>query len=84
MEYTSKFKCSEIDSMLTEFKNSVKPSVSSLQSSINEINKELTSKQQAIDDLDAIRSGASKGATAIQEVKTINGEPIVGSGDIKI
>lgn len=70
--------------MLTEFKNSVKPSVSSLQSSVKEINEELESKQETIDDLDAIRSGAEKGATAIQEVKTINGESIVGSGNIVI
>ena len=41
-------------------------------------------KQDKIDDLDAIRSGASKGAPAIQEVKTINGQSIVGSGDITI
>ena len=84
MEYISKFKCSEIDSMLTEFKNSVKPSVSSLQSSVKEINEELTSKQDTIVDLADIRSGAEKGATAIQEVKTINGESIVGRGDIVI
>lgn len=41
-------------------------------------------KQDKIADLDAIRSGANKGATAIQEVKTINGQSIVGSGDITI
>lgn len=39
-----------------------------------------------IDDLDEIRAGATKGATALQEenLKTINGESIVGSGDITI
>ena len=41
-------------------------------------------KQDKISDLDSIRSGASKGATAIQEVKTINGQSIVGSGNITI
>lgn len=44
-------------------------------------------KQDVISDLEAIRDGASKGATALQEhqsLKTINGESIVGSGDITI
>lgn len=44
-------------------------------------------KQNRIDDLDTIRSGASKGATALQEhqpLKTINGQSIVGSGNITI
>lgn len=46
--------------------------------------EELATKQDAISDLDAIRSGAAKGATAIQSVKTINGNSIVGEGDITI
>lgn len=44
-------------------------------------------KQDVISDLEAIRDGASKGATALQEhqsLKTINGESIVGSGNITI
>lgn len=44
-------------------------------------------KQDVISDLVAIRDGAAKGATAIQEhqqLKTINGESIVGSGNITI
>ncbi len=41
-------------------------------------------KQDVISDLSTIRSGASKGSTAIQQVKTINGENIVGSGNITI
>jgi hypothetical protein len=41
-------------------------------------------KQDTITDLADIRSGAAKGATAIQEVKTINGQSIVGSGNIEI
>lgn len=41
-------------------------------------------KQDKIDDLATIRSGASKGATALQshqEIKTINGASIIGSGN---
>lgn len=44
-------------------------------------------KQDVISDLESIRDGAAKGATAIQEhqqLKTINGESIVGSGNITI
>ena len=51
-------------------------------------------KQDTISDLDTIRSGAEKGATALQSVpdeyvteadfKTINGQPIIGSGDLEI
>lgn len=51
------------------------------------IDEKLGKKQDAISDLEEIRSGASKGATALQEhqpLKTINGEPIVGEGNIEI
>lgn len=44
-------------------------------------------KQDAITDLEEIRQGAAKGATALQEhqpLKTINGESIVGEGNITI
>ena len=44
-------------------------------------------KQDIISDLDTIRENAEKGATALQEhqpLKTINGESIVGEGDITI
>lgn len=51
-------------------------------------------KQDTISDLDTIRSGAAAGATALQSVpneyvteadfKTINGQPIIGSGDLEI
>lgn len=44
----------------------------------------IAAKQDKINDLDTIRSGAEKGATAIQQVKTINGEEIVGEGNIEI
>jgi hypothetical protein len=45
---------------------------------------DLNTKQDIINDLDTIRSGAAKGETAIQQVKTINGEEIVGEGNIEI
>lgn len=41
-------------------------------------------KQDTIEDLEDIREGAKKGATAIQKVKTINNQPIEGEGDITI
>jgi hypothetical protein len=41
-------------------------------------------KQDVISDLTRIRDGAEKGATAVQSVKTINGESIVGEGNITI
>lgn len=46
--------------------------------------QDISGKQDEIKDLETIRSGAAKGATAIQEVKTINGQSIVGSGNITI
>ena len=87
MAYISKYKCSEIDSILTEAKStnsSLESFKKTTNQAISEINSELDGKQSSIADLDSIRSGAEKGATAIQEVKTINGESIVGSGDIKV
>lgn len=48
---------------------------------IDDLNSE---KQDVINDLETIRSGATLGATAIQNVKTINGESILGEGDIEI
>lgn len=48
------------------------------------LSEEVGKKQNTITDLETIRSGAAKGATAIQEVKTINGQSIVGSGNIEI
>lgn len=59
----------------------------SLSSIIASIEQQIADKQDKISDLDSIREGAAKGATAIQEhqqLKTINGESIVGSGDITI
>lgn len=46
--------------------------------------QDISGKQDEIKDLETIRSGAAKGATAIQAVKTINGQSIVGSGNITI
>lgn len=51
---------------------------------VEEFLDQIENKQNEIEDLETIRSGAAKGATAIQEVKTINGQSIVGSGDITI
>lgn len=45
---------------------------------------EVNAKQDKITDLETIRSGATKGATAIQKVKTINGESLVGDGDVAV
>lgn len=42
------------------------------------------SKQDVIEDLDAIRGGAALGATALQNVKTINGNSIEGDGDVSV
>ena len=53
-------------------------------SELTELSAEVGKKQDTITDLATIRSGAAKGATAIQEVKTINGQSIVGSGNIEI
>ena len=46
--------------------------------------EQLAAKQDTITDLATIRSGAAAGATAIQNVKTINGESIIGEGNIVI
>lgn len=59
----------------------------SLSSIIATIEQHIATKQDKINDLNSIREGAAKGATAIQEhqqLKTINGESIVGSGNITI
>lgn len=45
---------------------------------------QVNAKQDTISDLATIRSNAAKGATAIQQVKTINGEAIVGEGNIDV
>jgi hypothetical protein len=59
----------------------------SLSSIIASIEQQIAGKQDKIDDLSSIREGAAKGTTALQEhqqLKTINGESIVGSGNITI
>ena len=55
---------------------------------------ELSTKQDVINDLQTIRSGAAKGATALQsvpdtyalksEIKTVNGISLIGSGNIEV
>lgn len=56
----------------------------SLDGIIAGIEQQIAAKQNEIADLETIRSGAALGATAIQSVKTINGESIVGDGNIEI
>lgn len=56
-------------------------------SEIERILDSVGDKQDAITDLEEIRQGAAKGATALQEhqpLKTINGESVVGEGNIAI
>ena len=48
------------------------------------IKEEINKKQNTISDLETIRRGAALGATAIQKIKTINGESIEGEGNITI
>lgn len=72
MGYKSRYSGGEIDSYLAKAKTALQE------------HQDISGKQDKINDLDKIRSGAEKGATAIQEVKTINGESIEGSGDIII
>lgn len=50
------------------------------------IQAQLNSKQAVISDLDEIRTGATAGASALQsgDLKTINGESLVGEGNIEI
>lgn len=58
-----------------------------LEGIIASIQQQIAGKQDTISDLDTIRSGAALGATALQEhqqLKTINGQSIIGSGDITI
>lgn len=49
-----------------------------------EVDAALSDKQDIISDLSTIRSGAAAGATALQNVKTINGESIVGTGNVDV
>lgn len=55
-----------------------------VKASIKSVEDKVKTKQDIVQDLETIRQGASKGATAIQEVKTINGESILGKGNIEI
>ena len=48
------------------------------------VDQQNSTKQDTISDLEAIRHGASLGTTAIQEVKTINGQSLLGEGNIEI
>lgn len=68
---------------ITAFLNGIEDS-ESLDNIIASIESQIAAKQDTITDLETIRSGAAKGATAIQKVKTINGQSIEGEGDITI
>lgn len=55
-----------------------------LDSILASIEQQIARKQDVISDLDTIRANAAKGATAIQKVKTINGQSIEGEGNITV
>ena len=75
----------DIGNVVTSVKiNGLSKSPSSGVVDLGTVITDISGKQDKITDLETIRSGAAKGATAIQEVKTINGESIVGSGNIEI
>lgn len=61
MSYNSKYKGSEVEALLDKVKTLVVPDTSGLATK-----EELSGKQDTISDLATIRSGASKGATALQ------------------
>lgn len=75
---------------LYEDKEKTKPiyprTVASAVSSSNglDVQSELNLKQDIINDLATIRSGAALGATAIQEIKTINNTSLEGIGNIQV
>ena len=74
----------DIGNVVTSVKiNGLSKSPSSGVVDLGTVITDISGKQDKITDLETIRSGAAKGATAIQEVKTINGESIVGSGNIE-
>jgi hypothetical protein len=68
---------------ITAFLNGVEDT-ESLDGIMAGIEQQITNKQDTIADLDTIRSGAALGATALQNVKTINGNTIEGDGDVSV
>lgn len=48
------------------------------------VDEKIANKQDTISDLATIRSNATLGSTAIQKVKTINGESITGDGNVEL
>lgn len=69
---------------VTESLGGIYENLAGLTKTAEDLAKDLKYKQDTIEDLEDIRNGAQKGATAIQKVKTINGESIEGEGDIVI
>ena len=64
MSYNSKYKGAQVEALLDKVNDTDLSSYASRQ----ELNEGLNDKQDAIEDLDAIRDGASKGTTALQSV----------------
>ena len=83
MGYTLKFTGAELDSRLEKVAG-LETALSEATTSVGALSAAVAGKQDAIADLAEIRRGAEKGATAIQKVKTINGQSIEGEGDITI
>ena len=84
MAYKSRYSGGEIDTAISKAQTALQKhqDISHLATKI-----EVEDKQDNIADLDKIREGAYKGATALQEhqpLKTINGESIIGEGNIVI
>ena len=69
---------------VTESLGGIYENLAGLTKTAEDLAKDLKDKQDTIADLEDIRNGAQKGATAIQKVKTINGQSIEGEGNIEI
>ena len=76
----------QIRSGATAGATAIQPEALAPYAKTQDVNTKLNAKQDVISDLATIRSGAAAGATAIQpnNLKTINGQTILGSGDITI
>ena len=77
---TSKYGVTKLSSST----NSTSTTLAATASAVKSAYDLASSKQDVISDLDQIRNQANLGATAIQSVKTINGQSIIGTGDLVI
>lgn len=102
MAYTSKFKGSEIDSILTEakgtktsfeaFKQSTNQAVSDIEASIESTNESVTTLGERIEEVASNAGNVSQEQLNAKQdklksgenIKTINGESILGEGNIQI